>query len=400
TPAEMAASYLRLQEEQLRQLTDSQLALDELITSERGAIQAAEESERTAQNMLSEIERTKALYENLVDRSREADLASDMLGYDTNVIAPPLSGKKIAPDPRIVLPVAAFFGAQLGVVIAFLREVSDKRFRDSQEIRRGLGVPIIGYVPLSPAFNRETRRRIKKEHAFDSSLCVHYLPNSTQAEAYRGVRAAISFNGDGDSTRLIQVTSASTGSGKSCVAANLAVTFAKAGKHVLLVDANFRHPDLHRIFCVSNEDGLAQMLSMGVSSADAVKPTGIERLSILPAGRSAELAQDLIGTRTFMHVLHELQGQFDVVLLDTPALLSATDSLLIAREAEGVILTIRVAKEDRLSAKRAIDLLDTVGANLLGVVVDARDDSRNYARYGSTPYLIESPRREASCSQA
>ena len=375
----LARTYLMQQEQKLAELIDSEEALDEMLKHEQVASRQVANAQRTAEGMLADIQRTRLLYDGLLDRARDASISGELLGYDTSVIDPAQEGKKIAPTTKLVLPVATFLGLQLGLAIAFVREASDKRFRNPQEITSRLGAPIIGYVPLSAQINRELKKqRLRMGDEYDASLCVHYLPDSSVAEAYRGIRAALLFQGAANAPRLVQVTSATGETGSSCIAANLAATLAKAGRRVLLVDANLRDPRQHRLLATSSETGLAQILSNTAGQEEAIQQTGIAGLSVLPAGKLPPSAQDLISSDAFTQFLREIQDQYDVVLLDTPALLTATDPVLIARQVDGVILTVGVARETRHQSEQAAEQLHRAGAHILGIVVDGRDSPKTY----------------------
>jgi capsular exopolysaccharide synthesis family protein len=159
---------------------------------------------------------------------------------------------------------------------------------------------------------------------------------------------------------------------------------AQSGKRVLLVDADFRKPSLHKKFGISNKTGLSLVLSREVPLAEAIQETGIAGLWILPCGSLPPNPAELLTSPQFKENLDHLREQYDFVLVDTPPLLAVTDPSVVAPRVDGIILTIRVSKNGRPQAERAKEILGTLGANILGVVVnglDRRGTTVGYEQY-------------------
>jgi len=180
--------------------------------------------------------------------------------------------------------------------------------------------------------------------------------------------------------KTLVITSAMTREGKSMTSANLAFAFALEGRRTLLVDCDLRRTRLHHVFGVPRNPGLAQLLRGHLPAAAAVRSTFLPGLFFLPSGHLSSLPSDLLGLKQTRAVLDELAGMFDMVILDTPPVLSVADPVILAAQANGVILVVRAGETDREAVQQALRQLDSVGARILGAVLN--DPSGEVKRYG------------------
>jgi capsular exopolysaccharide synthesis family protein len=200
------------------------------------------------------------------------------------------------------------------------------------------------------------------------------------AEAFRGVRTALYFSTQGRGHQVIQFTSAEKGDGKSTLLANLAVSIAQSGKRTVLIDADFRRPRMHKLFpTVSRETGLASVMTGEAIPEQAAQPTVVPNLWLMPCGPRPGNPAELLTAPRFQEVLEELRSHFDFVLIDTPPVLLVSDPCAVAPRADGVILVVRLGKNNRPAAEQAGAMLASLGANVLGVMVN---DSNQPSRYG------------------
>jgi len=185
---------------------------------------------------------------------------------------------------------------------------------------------------------------------------------------------------------VIQITSPHPGDGKSTLSSNLAVTIAQSGKKVIIVDADFRRPRVHKIFGIPNEVGMSTAIAGDIDIADAIQQTPVANLDCLTCGAKPDNPSELLTSARFEELLALLREKYDFVLVDTPPVLAVTDPSAVAARVDGVLLTIRVNNKSRLDAARATEMLAQLEANILGVVVNGVDGkSRNYG-YGGAGY--------------
>lgn len=227
-------------------------------------------------------------------------------------------------------------------------------------------------------------------HRARSNGRVPYLvaqsePGSIEAEAYRTVRANIELMARDHAPRHIAVTSAMGGDGKSTTAANLAVVAAQAGRRVCLVDADLHHPNLHDVFGFPNVDGFAAALEQGIAIQMVARPTDVPNLSLVVAGRSPhETFHDLVTSQRLERFLRESDVAFDLVVFDTPPVMSTADALSVAAVADGVILVVRSGSAPVSVLRRAIGQVKHVNGRVLGVLmnrVDLRGSQASYYGY-------------------
>ena len=170
---------------------------------------------------------------------------------------------------------------------------------------------------------------------------------------------------------VIQVTSPTPGDGKSTLASNLSVSIAQSGKRVLLVDADMRRPRQHSVFGIEATEGFATVLSGRSAWRDCVyECEEIEGLTLMPCGKKPQNPAELCSSPQVKDLIEELREEFDFVVIDTPPLLAVTDAGPIAARVDGVILTLRIKKNVRVSAERAAEMLQNIGANCIGLVVN------------------------------
>lgn len=210
-------------------------------------------------------------------------------------------------------------------------------------------------------------------------------PRSAAAEAYRTLRTSIQFAGLDQPVRSVLVTSASQGDGKTTVAANIGVAFAEIGKRVLLVDCDLRRPGLHALFGVPQAPGLTNRL---IAEQPALPPaaTPVPGLFILPAGDPPPNPAELIASARLAAALERLEAEFDLLVIDSPPAGIVTDAAILAKLVDGVILVVSAGQTRRDSAQRAKQLLEGVGARILGAVLNnAKLEKSLRAYYAAEP---------------
>jgi len=216
-------------------------------------------------------------------------------------------------------------------------------------------------------------------------------PNSPIAEAYRTLRTNIQFSSIDKKVQVVAVTSTGPGEGKSTIAANLAVVTAQAGKKTLLIDCDQRKPRQHRVFGVTNDRGLSNMLADDSNFSLAVQKSGVENLLLLTSGVKPPNPSELLSSSKMKSFVSSLRSQLDFIIIDTPPLLMVTDAQLLSSYIDGYILTIASGEADRDAAAKAKELLDNVNAKILGVVLNKINlgGKGYYGYYGKYYYGID-----------
>jgi capsular exopolysaccharide synthesis family protein len=313
------------------------------------------------------------------ERKSKLEATRNQGGFQASPISEPSDGSKIAPRLFQSLLIFGFLGTLAGLGLALAFEFTDKSFRSPAEIRRRLGLPVVGHIPPirvdMPADNPALKGR---EVNMEPTIVTHLRPKSIEAEAYRGVRTQLYFSTQGVGHQVIQVTSPNPGDGKSTLAANLAVSIAQSGKRVILVDCDFRKPRVHKIFHLEKpEVGLASAIDGNCTLGEAIRVSEIDNLSLLPCGPRPQNPAELLTSPEFQTLLDQLRAQYDFVIIDTPPVLAVSDPAVVAPRVDGVLLVFRMTKKARPTAERAREQLAALGANVVGVIVNGTGGSKD-----------------------
>ena len=214
------------------------------------------------------------------------------------------------------------------------------------------------------------------------NLVTQNDPKNPAAEAYRVIRTSVQFAQAGKELKTIAITSCTPNEGKSMTVANLAIVLTQAGKSVLIMDCDMRNPTVHKNFNLSNKVGLSSCISMGTAVDDAVQATAIEGLDALTAGVIPPNPSELLGSERMQNILQRAKEEYDYVLIDTPPVLPVTDSLVLGRMVDGLILVIDSGEIKVEMARDVKNQLVHSGANILGVVLNkVRSEHHGYG-YG------------------
>jgi capsular exopolysaccharide synthesis family protein len=207
-------------------------------------------------------------------------------------------------------------------------------------------------------------------------------PKSPISESYRALRTNIQFSSIDHDIRIIMVTSAGPGEGKSTTAANLAVTYAQSDKQVLVIDSDLRKPTMHHTFSVSNRSGISNILTGQSKSKDVISETSVPNLFLLPSGPIPPNPSEMLNSKRMKDLITELLQHFDYIVIDTPPALAVTDAQIVSTLCDGVLLVVDADSVKSGPAMKAKANLDHVQARILGVVLNNMDrDQKEYYYY-------------------
>lgn len=212
----------------------------------------------------------------------------------------------------------------------------------------------------------------KNEGMAPRYLVVDKKPHAAVSEQFRTIRTNIMYSSIKTEIRSVLFTSDLSGAGKSTVAANMAVAYAQAGKKTLLFDADLRRPTSHHTFGVSNQSGLSSLIVNDLPLDEVIKKTEFDMLDLMTSGPIPPNPAELLSASKLDAIMVRLKTIYDMVIIDSPPILSVTDAQLLSKSASGVILVTNVEKNNRDRLNEAKDLLDKAGANIIGVVLNKR----------------------------
>ena len=216
-------------------------------------------------------------------------------------------------------------------------------------------------------------------------------PRSAAAEAYRSVRTNLQFSGLDEPVRTLVVTSAAAGEGKTTTAANFAVVAAQGGVRVCLIDSDLRRPALHKLFGVPNEPGLTTALVEGLTAAAIAHSTAVTNLSVVTSGALPPNPAEMASSRRMRELLDKARSDFDLVVCDTPPVVSVSDGVALAAQCDGVLLVVRASTVPHDVVARAIEQIEAVRGRIVGVLLNDINLRRNgydypYYRYARSYY--------------
>lgn len=216
----------------------------------------------------------------------------------------------------------------------------------------------------------------------ERKLYAQINPRSPIAESYRTLRTNLSFFQADKPCKLLLITSAGPKDGKSSVTSNLGVVMAQAGSRVLIIDCDLRKPVAHKIFELNGFRGLTNLLVQDLAIEDVVSPTPVDGLWVLPSGPIPPNPSELLGSKKMKAVLDQASSLYDVVLLDTPPVITVTDASVLAPLADGVILVVKSGANRIDMVRDAKFQLDKANAKIIGVVLnDVKIKSNDYRYY-------------------
>ena len=331
-----------------------------------------------------EVDTTRQLYESMVQRVKEADLASAMKATDIHVIEsarPPQTPYK--PVAALNMGLGLLSGLCIGVVIIVQRARSNTRIQEPGETALELNVPELGVIPAVTSQSSSPVRRLLNSSASTvsqsrSDLTARKKAPSVLTEAFRLTLASILLSSkEGLRPRVIAFSSASASEGKTTVTSNLGTALARMNRRVLLIDGDLRKRRLHRLFEVDNTAGLYEALTKG--SSPSVQETKLPNLFVLTSGKGID-GDSLFHTSKLRDLLEKLKEEFDMILIDTPPLLQVADSRLICSQADATVLVIaqHTPREVALLARQ--QLFDD-GSHLLGTILNRWDPKTSLHGY-------------------
>jgi len=267
------------------------------------------------------------------------------------------------PKLSITLTVAIMLGLALSLGIAFLRELTDNTVRSPQDIARVGQLNLLGMLPHENDDPESTGARLP--------LVIFDAPNSMLAEQFRQLRSRLQYAASLDTTRSMLVTSAGGGDGKTVVATNLAAGLALNGRRILLVDANFRRPELHNVFGVSNDTGFSDVLNSLDQFEQCVLESTVPNLSVLPSGPRPGNPTELLESQLLIDFIDRALEEYDHVIFDTGPLPLVSETVALAPRVDGVVTVVRASRNSRGLLQRVRDTLRQVKAEHIGVVLNA-----------------------------
>jgi len=320
---------------------------------------------------------TQQMFEAVRQRVKETELSGELQSNNAKVLdAADIPRAPISPKKQLNLMIALVGGCVTALGLAFGLEYLNPHIAEPSDIAESLGLPLLGVAPLIPGLKNRP-------------ATLDAPPPSFQ-EALRGIRTRIFLSPSAAAARSLAITSTAPGEGKTVIASNLAISLAMAGRRVLLVDADMRHPQLHKIFNIVRSPGLSEVLAGEAKPSEALLESSlVPGLFMLPAGAEVASPTDLLDRELLNQLIQRFNRIFDVVVLDCPPVMAVADASIIANAASSVVFVVASGTTSREDAQGALDRLHSVQGHVIGVVLNRAKIDLSAASYHSRGYVFE-----------
>ena len=341
-----------------------QATLQARVSELKGEILAMQDRSTDYQSLKREVDTNRELYDGLLQRMKEVGVVAGISSNNISIVdRAQVPGSAYKPNLKKNLTMALAIGLIAGILLAFLLEHMDDTVKSSEDVEARVRAPVLGVIPMVSA----------REHGIaqeDVPLLAAKDPKSPLAEAVRSLRTSLVFSTAEGAPKILHLTSAGPGEGKTTAATGIAITFAQAGSKVLLIDADLRAPSLHRIFSLPNVLGLTNHLAGDTKPAEIAQPTQVTRLFAVTSGPLPPNPVELLSSAKMLDFLSLASERFDYIVLDGPPVIGLADALVLANLARGTIFVVDSGRTRYGALEGAVKRLRAANATILGAVID------------------------------
>lgn len=308
----------------------------------------------------------KLLYSKIEAEKLDAEIPKSSMVQVTDRAEP---GKEpVKPNKTVNIVLGLVFGLIMGIGLAFFIEYLDTSVKTIDDVERTFQAPVLGVIPQNIGY------------------LVDEGSESKHAEAYRVLRTNLLFSRKEETFNTIVVVSAGAGEGKSTTTINLATVFAQAGNRVLIVDSDLRRPTLHKLFKVANNLGLTNYLLKQNTIAEIVQTTSVPNLDFMASGKLPNSSMGILGSAQMKQMISELKQRYDFILFDSPPILGVSDASILASEVDLVMQVIQYRRYPQPMTIRAKQMIEKVGGNFVGIVLNNINMSQDEGYYYYSGY--------------
>lgn len=335
------------------------------------------------------------VYALLEEKLQEARIKEAAKIEEVIIVKPGLEPQAPMENPLVKMKtlMGVIVGLVIGLVLAFIYETFDTSIGAVHEVEEFIGVDVLGIIPnidqkeINGLVKEAKIKIVLDDLSRTIGMITHFIPNAAISECFRSVRTNVQFAGFDKQLKTIAVTSAVANEGKSSVMVNVAIAMAQAYNRVLLVDADLRKPDIARIFGISEQPGLTEIIlgsydwrdvvqnitdfMLGKMDVDDIMLTpGLDNIHVIAGGRIPMNPAELLTSEEFDNFFKSVHDHYDVILIDLPPILSAADTSIISSRVDGVVMVYRAGNTARGALWRAKEQLTLARANIVGIILN------------------------------
>lgn len=279
--------------------------------------------------------------------------------------------RPVRPNKPLNIALGVIIGLVVGVGLAFFIEYLDTSVKTIDDVERSLGSPVLGVIPQNVG------------------VLLHEGAESPHAEAYRVLRTNLLFSRKDDKLNTVAVVSAGAGEGKSTTVFNLAAVFAQSGQRVIVVDSDLRRPTLHKMLKVTNNLGLTNYLLKQNTLEEVIQTTSLPTLDFMASGKLPSSSLGILSSAQMRDLITELKQHYDFVFFDSPPVMGVSDASILASEVDMTIQVIQYRRYPQPMNIRAKQMIEKVGGNLAGIVLNNINMSQDESYYYYSGYYHE-----------
>lgn len=279
--------------------------------------------------------------------------------------------RPVRPNKPLNIALGIIIGLVVGVGLAFFIEYLDTSVKTIDDVERSLGSPVLGVIPQNVG------------------ILLHEGAESPHAEAYRVLRTNLLFSRKDDKLNTVAVVSAGAGEGKSTTVFNLAAVFAQSGQRVIVVDSDLRRPTLHKMLRVTNNIGLTNYLLKQNTLEEVIQTTSLPTLDFMASGKLPSSSLGILSSAQMRDLITELKQHYDFVFFDSPPVMGVSDASILASEVDMTVQVIQYRRYPQPMNIRAKQMIEKVGGNLAGIVLNNINMSQDESYYYYSGYYHE-----------
>jgi len=396
-------TLLQQKRDELRQkFTESHpnvIAIDKQISRLQAQINAFDkkigglpETQQIILRLSRDVEVNAELYTTLLNHAQTIRVAkAGTVGNVRIIDYAMLPDLPIKPRKILIMGVALMAGLMIGIIITFIRKSLSYGIKDPGIIEKSLGIPVYATVQYSKS-QKLIEKKLKSEPLSGNHSPLLLALESKEdlaMESLRSLRTTLHFAFLEAHNNIVMITGPSPGIGKTFISANLAITMADAGKKVLLIDGDLRRGNIHKHMRLSRENGLSELISQSIDLNDAIKSIPQAAIDFIPTGKVPPNPSELLLHERFGQLLETVSNQYDLVIIDSPPILAATDAAIIGRLASVTLMAVRAGTHPLRELEQSVKKLVQAGVNLKGVIFNGIPETLSRHRYGQYVYQYD-----------
>ena len=300
--------------------------------------------------------------------------------------------KPAKPNRLLIILVGTILGLGFGLGYAFLRNYFDNTVKSPEDLK-DRNINVIGWVPQIQSLDKSISK--------DLEFIIYNKPDSVPSEAFRALRTRVQFSKvDQGNMKVIHITSSTPGEGKTLIASNLAGSFAQANHKTLLMDCDLRKPRVHTLFGMNRQPGLVEHLFDQVDLATIIKPSKLANLDVITVGTIPPNPAEMLGSKKMQDFITHMKTLYDYIIIDSPPIISVTDSEIIAAYCDAVYLVVSANYTEFDLLDKALDILKNSNVNFVGTILNNFVFKNSYGSYYKYYYYYYNREKEGSRSKS